>query len=60
MLRFGCARLFGSFEFRSQAKIIESALRADVTHFDTASMYGAENVIGQVLQGQVILSSLQK
>jgi len=48
---FGCARLFGASEFRRSTAVIESALRADITHFDTAPMYGSEGILGEVFQG---------
>ncbi|MBV8497442.1 MAG: aldo/keto reductase [Gammaproteobacteria bacterium] len=50
-LGLGCARLFGGREIKASAKLIEAALRAGVTHFDTAPAYGSEDVLGEVLSG---------
>jgi len=48
-LTFGCARLAAGAEFRTSARLIERALRQGVTHFDTAPMYGSEDVLGAVI-----------
>jgi aryl-alcohol dehydrogenase-like predicted oxidoreductase len=36
----GCSRIFGRRELRSSARLVEAALQAGVTHFDTAPSYG--------------------
>jgi aryl-alcohol dehydrogenase-like predicted oxidoreductase len=51
-LGFGCARLFAGAELGSSARLIEAALRAGITHFDTAPAYGSEDVLGEVLAGE--------
>lgn len=48
-LGFGCARLAAGPELAMSAKLIEAALRQGVTHFDTAPMYGSEELLGAVL-----------
>src|SRR5262245_41098050 len=53
-LGLGCARIFGGDELRSSARLVEAALRAGITHFDTAPSYGngtSEAVLGEVLSG---------
>jgi D-threo-aldose 1-dehydrogenase len=47
----GCARLFGGRELKTSARLIDAALRAGITHFDTAPAYGSEDVLGAVLAG---------
>jgi aryl-alcohol dehydrogenase-like predicted oxidoreductase len=46
---YGCARLLGGIEKRHSEKLIETALRLGITHFDTAPFYGTEDLIGQIL-----------
>lgn len=50
-LGLGCARLLGGRETNSSAKLIETALRAGIRHFDTAPAHGSEDVLGEVLAG---------
>lgn len=49
---FGCARLFGGSETRASARLIEEALAAGFSHFDTAPSYAygqSEGLLGEVL-----------
>ena len=51
---FGCARIYGSSELKTSARVIEAALTAGIRHFDTAPSYGlgeSESVLGEVLAG---------
>ncbi len=53
-LGLGAARLFAGRELRSSAKIVEAALLAGVTHFDTAPSYAcgeSEVALGELLAG---------
>jgi aryl-alcohol dehydrogenase-like predicted oxidoreductase len=53
-LGFGCARIYGGSESGNSARLLEAALSAGVSHFDTAPMYGSgqsEDVLGRVLAG---------
>lgn len=53
-LGFGCAQLFGGWEKRASARLLETALEAGIRHFDTAPSYAfgsAEPLLGEVLQG---------
>lgn len=50
-LGFGCARLGGGWELRTSRRLIECALAHGIRHFDTAPMYGSEDVLGEVLAG---------
>jgi len=50
----GCSRIFGGRELRSSARLVEAALQAGITHFDTAPSYGngtSEAMLGTVLRG---------
>ncbi|MET3665597.1 aldo/keto reductase [Caulobacter sp. 1776] len=50
----GCARLTGGMGLKQSASVIEAALDAGVTHFDTAPSYGfgtSEAALGRILQG---------
>jgi aryl-alcohol dehydrogenase-like predicted oxidoreductase len=48
-LGFGCARLGDGNETRASSRLIEVALRHGITHFDTAPMYGSEDLLGAIL-----------
>ncbi|HVA80405.1 MAG TPA: aldo/keto reductase [Candidatus Binataceae bacterium] len=48
-LGFGCARVFGGSELSQSAALIEAAIRHGIAHFDTASAYGSEDVLGAVI-----------
>ena len=53
-ISFGAARLYAGSELRSSARLIEAALDAGISHFDTAPIYGngqSEIVLGEVLSG---------
>lgn len=51
-LGFGCARIFGGNELRASARLLDSAMRCGISHFDTAPAYGgSEEVLGAVLAG---------
>lgn len=51
-LGFGAARLYSGRELKSSTRLIEAALEAGISHFDTAPSYASgdsEKVLGQVL-----------
>jgi len=51
---FGCGRLYAGPGLARSLRLIEAALSAGVTHFDTAPYYGeggSEHVLGEVLRG---------
>jgi aryl-alcohol dehydrogenase-like predicted oxidoreductase len=53
-LGFGCARLWGGIERRHTFRMLESAYRIGIRHFDTAPSYGhgqSENLLGEVFAG---------
>lgn len=53
-LGFGCARVFGGGETRSSTRLLEAALAAGLSHFDTAPSYSygqSETMLGEVLAG---------
>lgn len=53
-ISFGAARLYAGSELRNSARLIEAALDAGISHFDTAPVYGngqSELVLGEVLSG---------
>ena len=53
-LGFGVARIAGGPERSASIRLIETALRAGICHFDTAPSYGdgeSEQILGEVLRG---------
>ena len=53
-LGLGCARIVGGAEARASGRLIETALRLGIRHFDTAPTYGlgtSEALLGDVLAG---------
>lgn len=53
-LGFGCARVFGGGETRASTRLLEAALAAGLSHFDTAPSYSygqSETMLGEVLAG---------
>ncbi len=50
----GCGRLRGQWEERNSRRLIEAALEAGITYFDTAPSYGggaSERILGRALRG---------
>ena len=59
-LGYGCGRLAPGLEAKHSYRMIETALAKGIRHFDTAPLYGSEELLGQILSGDTSITVTTK